>query len=214
MKKHTLLVVDDLKTACEGVRQLIDEKLFEVDSAYTLERAIAIWNEKKHEIVLTDLRMPAGQEGLDLLTHVKTHSPETNVIIMTASGEVSSAVHAMRLGAFDYLTKPFGAEELAFRLDSAMKNMDLVNANRYLTQEISDEHFLIGNAPVMQALKKTISLVARSDSRILITGRPWNGKGAYRLGHPESIVQGFQTFCPGQLRGNRRNINRGRIVRV
>jgi len=136
MKKHTLLVVDDLKTACEGVRQLIDEKLFEVDSAYTLERAIAIWNEKKHEIVLTDLRMPAGQEGLDLLNHVKTRSPETNVIIMTASGEVSSAVHAMRLGAFDYLTKPFGAEELAFRLDSAMKNMDLVNANRYLTQEI------------------------------------------------------------------------------
>ena len=176
MKKHTLLVVDDLKTACEGVRQLIDEKLFEVDSAYTLERAIAIWNEKKHEIVLTDLRMPAGQEGLDLLTHVKTHSPETNVIIMTASGEVSSAVHAMRLGAFDYLTKPFGAEELAFRLDSAMKNMDLVNANRYLTQEISDEHFLIGNAPVMQALKKTISLVARSDSRILITGRHGTGK--------------------------------------
>ena len=176
MKKHTLLVVDDLKTACEGVRQLIDEKLFEVDSAYTLERAIAIWNEKKHEIVLTDLRMPAGQEGLDLLNHVKTRSPETNVIIMAASGEVSSAVHAMRLGAFDYLTKPFGAEELAFRLDSAMKNMDLVNANRYLTQEISDEHFLIGNAPVMQELKKTISLVARSDSRILITGRHGTGK--------------------------------------
>ena len=176
MKKHSLLVVDDQKSACEGIRQLIDDKLFEVDSAFTLKNAVALWDEKNHELVLTDLRMPAGQEGLELLNHVKTRRPESTVIIMTASGDVSSAVQAMKLGAFDYLTKPFGEEELTFRLECATKNLELINTNKYLSQEISDEHVLIGNSSVMKELKRTIGLVASSDSRVLITGRHGTGK--------------------------------------
>jgi two-component system nitrogen regulation response regulator NtrX len=176
MKKHSLLVVDDQKSACEGLRQLIDDTLFEVDTANTLQSATMLWDEKTHDIVLTDLRMPAGQEGLELLSHVKTRRPESTVIIMTASGDVSSAVQAMKLGAFDYLTKPFGEEELTFRLECATKNLDLINTNRFLSQEISDEHVLIGNSSVMNELKRTIFLIASSDSRVLITGRHGTGK--------------------------------------
>jgi len=176
MKKYAILVADDQKSACEGVKQSLDQDRFCVDTAYNLPQAKSLWDERQHDIIITDLCMPDGMEGIELLQHIRSRSQSAAVIIMTAHGEIDTAVRAMKFGAFDFLSKPVTAEEIEIKVNNAVKNISLVAANQNLSQTIDDEHVLIGKSRVMEDLRRRISIIGKGELSVLITGPHGTGK--------------------------------------
>ncbi len=145
-------------------------------AANTLEAEPAL-AETYFDVVLTDLRMP-GQDGLSFLHELKEKRPDQAVIVMTAYGTVETAVEAMKLGAFDFLQKPFSTEELLLKLDKLLHYEQVVRENETLRQELSRgaQTKLVGRSePMRQALAR-IHAVAGTDTTVLIQGESGTGK--------------------------------------
>ena len=151
---------------------------FDVQTAATRVEAAAVLARAPVDVVVTDLRLPDG-DGVEVLRHVKGASPETIVIMMTAYGTAESAVAALKLGAHDYLTKPFDIEELKIVLRNALERERLSEENRLLRAEFRSQHGLQGIVGVSQAMTTLLDLVrtvARTSSTVLLTGESGTGK--------------------------------------
>jgi two-component system response regulator HydG len=149
-----------------------------VAEASGAEEALALLSSQPVDVLLTDLKMePMG--GLELLKRTQESSPQTQVIVMTAYGSIETAVEAMRLGAYDYLTKPFKDGELVHRVKRALERTQLLQTVNLLAGEFNSRHgltALIGRGPAMQELINRILRVAPSDATVLIQGESGTGK--------------------------------------
>lgn len=173
-----LLVVDDEALVRDFLKEALTRASYQVDLAEDGKRAKEILKDQPYDLVLTDLKMP-GVTGLDLLRFVKAHLPETQVIMMTAYGTIENAVEAMRLGAFDYITKPFTSGELDLVLDRAFEHRRLVNENRFLRDELAEKYgfkAIIGKSKAMQEVFEIMKVVAPNHSTIMIEGESGTGK--------------------------------------
>src|SRR5581483_8687354 len=129
-------------------------------------------------LVLSDVRMPE-MDGLDLLARVKAMQSELPVVLLTAHGTISSAVEAMKLGAFDYLTKPFDRERLKATVQKALEMAALASENRQLRQVIADRFSfvsMIAGSRAMRAVTDTAARVAQTDTTVLLEGESGTGK--------------------------------------
>ena len=173
-----LLVVDEddgVRNACAEIARSMH---FAVVTARDAESAEKVLAHQKMDMILLDLKSP-GMGALRLLEEVKTLHPETVVIVMTAFATVSSAVEAMRIGAGDYLTKPFAMEELVTTLGRAGNARELDVESRKLREKLRTQKgasHLIGQSPEMEKLYRILSKVARSDHPVLILGESGTGK--------------------------------------
>lgn len=173
-----LLVVDDqevLRVLCSDVASSMG---FRVSTAADGAAALQMLRDDHVDILLSDLKMP-GLSGMDLLERAKEISPLTEVVIMTAFGSVPSAVEAMRMGAHDYLTKPFNVEEMEIVLERLVSKLDLENENRVLREQLrqgGEFCGLWGTSPSMQRLFKLISKVSQNHYPVLIQGESGTGK--------------------------------------
>jgi len=170
-----ILIADDKASMREMLTQAMEAKGFDVvavpDGNAALEQA-----EAGVDLVITDLRMP-GKDGVEVLSGVKRISPETEVIVMTAFGTVENAVEAMRLGAFDYILKPFSIDELELKVDRALDRGRLASEVQYLKEEDARRAGpMIGEGEVMRAVQKLIDKVAASASPVLVLGESGTGK--------------------------------------
>jgi DNA-binding NtrC family response regulator len=170
-----ILIADDKASMREMLTQAMEAKGFDVvavpDGNAALEQA-----EAGVDLVITDLRMP-GKDGVEVLSGVKRISPETEVIVMTAFGTVENAVEAMRLGAFDYILKPFSIDELELKVDRALDRGRLASEVQYLKEEDARRTGpMIGEGEVMRAVQKLIDKVAASASPVLVLGESGTGK--------------------------------------
>jgi DNA-binding NtrC family response regulator len=172
-----LLVVDDEEQSRELCVAMASARGFRVSTASDGNGALQILESDSVDIVLADVTMP-GMNGLELLQRIKDLSPTTEVIIMTAFGTVATAVQAMRLGAYDYLTKPFNKEEFSLILERLVGKLDLENENLVLREQIRKGGFarLLGNSPPMLKLFKLISKVSQNTYPVLIQGESGTGK--------------------------------------
>lgn len=173
-----VLVVDDdesVRTACCEVAAAMG---FLPSGAASVPEARAILKHQTVDLLLLDLKLPGGG-GLLLLEEVKALHPETSVVVMTAFATVSSAVEAMRIGAGDYLTKPFALEELTAVLDRAGQRRHFDLESRKLRERLRTEKGmgnLIGRSPEMEKLYRILSKVATSTHPVLILGESGTGK--------------------------------------
>ncbi|RJQ52167.1 MAG: sigma-54-dependent Fis family transcriptional regulator [Nitrospiraceae bacterium] len=139
---------------------------------------IRLFEKENFDIVVTDLRLP-GADGIEVLKSVKSLSPDTGVIVITAFANVKTAVEAMKEGAYDYISKPFDPAELLIVIDRFLKHRGLELENIILKEQIRErrqfEH-IIGISPVMQTIFNTIAVVARTDSSVMIYGESGTGK--------------------------------------
>lgn len=178
--KTRVLIVDDEKRAVMGIKRLLEfEKKYTIDVAFDGYEAMEKMHEKHFHIVITDYKMP-GMNGLELLEAVKKDSPDTEVIVVTAyDNEVGPAVEAMKMGAFDYITKPIRTTELMLQMDKAMERQELVK-DRDMLQASLDKKYgmenIIGQSPQMQEVFETIRLVAPTNTTVLISGESGTGK--------------------------------------
>jgi len=173
-----VLVVDDEESLRVVVRSFLKRDGYEVEVASGVEEALSLLESFGPDFVLTDVRMPR-LGGLDLLATLKAKGDPATVIVMSAYGNIDLALEAMKAGAYDYIQKPFKAEELLLTLRKAEEREALRRENRALRQEIlresTFEDILAKSAP-MQAIFKTIAKIADYKTTVLVTGESGVGK--------------------------------------
>ena len=177
--KRTILIVDDEQDLLELLRRALEPELrCRVETAASGEEALRKIAAARFDLVLADIKMP-GMDGLELLEIIKRESPEQTVVMMTAFGEIDTAVRAMRGGAYDFITKPFEHEALVVRLEKALERSRLIQENRKLQlacSPLAAFQDLVGKSAVMQRLYETIQMAAKTDLTVLITGESGTGK--------------------------------------
>ena len=179
--KIRVLVVDDEEGAREGLRKLLKLDGYDVTLAEDGVAALEKVAERPPDVVVTDLKMPR-MDGFGLMAKLKELYPEMPVIVVTAFGDVTSAVNAMRKGAEHYLVKPVDVDELQVALEKAVERRDLrVEADNLRRQAREREQGglenLIGTSPAMQHVYRVATQVAGAKATVLITGESGTGKG-------------------------------------
>lgn len=179
MKKlYQILLIDDEPHNLQALSLLLGNTGYQVTTAASGEEALDILKNATFETVITDLFLP-GVSGMDILKHVKEHSPFTSVILITGNASAETAVEAMKEGAFDYITKPFNFEKLKVQVAKAIEKNQLVSENLYLRQQLRGKYRfdnIIGNSPAMQTVFTRIEKIVQTDSTILILGESGTGK--------------------------------------
>ena len=167
------LIVDDEINIQEILSMLLEEAGFEVDRASSYKEALELIENRYYDLALLDLRLPDGS-GIDILKKLKEKNPKTEAVIITAFASSDTAVEAIKLGAYDYLTKPFELNELRLIIRNVKNKIEL---ERKLAQQ-KDEKFegLIGKSPAIRIVKETIEKIAPYDINVLIIGESGTGK--------------------------------------
>jgi two-component system response regulator PilR (NtrC family) len=174
-----LLIVDDEASLLDFLSLLFQEESYDVDTAVSVEDARRSLERGSYDLVLCDILMPDGN-GLDLLKDIKSNgSHNTAVVMMTAYTSTKSAIEAMKLGAADYVSKPFDVEELKIVAQKALESSQLASENVYLRRELEQKYTfnnIIGKSPRMQAIFSLIERIARTSSTVLVHGESGTGK--------------------------------------
>jgi DNA-binding NtrC family response regulator len=175
---HKILVVDDDPEMCGLLWDVLRGEGFSVLTMGDSLEASKILQKEEFDVIITDLKMK-GLKGLDLLEEAKKVASLTPVIIITAFGTIESAIQAMKMGAYDYITKPFQIDEIVLTVKKALENRLLKKEVVRLKKEVESRyhfHQLIGKSPSMQKIYDLIERIRDSSSNVLITGESGTGK--------------------------------------
>src|SRR5262249_18030563 len=175
--KRRVLIVDDEAGVRESLRMVLKDT-YDAVAVGSGTEALDTLGTSAFDVVLLDIVMP-GMDGLELLEEVRSRYPRVPVIMLTATKTVKTAVGAMKLGAFDYVTKPFDVDELRVILDKASENAALQREVEELRHEVGRRYQvenIIGRSARMQEVFKTVLTVAPLKTTILITGESGTGK--------------------------------------
>jgi len=173
-----ILVIDDEMIVCESCKRILEEDGYEVETALSGKEAFAKMRENPFDIVITDLKMPEI-DGMEVLRTFHKDYPDTIIIMITGFSTVETAVEAMKLGAFDYIPKPFTPDEVSIVIKKAIEKKSLLLENVYLRQELQGRygfHNIVGKSKKMQEIYRIITKVAMTDSTVLISGQSGTGK--------------------------------------
>lgn len=174
----TVLIVDDEDTTRNLCRDVVADSGLRTRTASTTEQALEILEECPIDIVITDLRVPQ-LGGLELLKRIREAHPQTAVMVLTQYGTIESAVEATRMGAADYVTKPFHIPELRGKLDRVVRSLQIDQENRVLREQLRTRPGfggLIGVSPKMQRVYRMIEKVSQHNYPVLILGESGTGK--------------------------------------
>lgn len=174
----TVLIVDDDGATRDLCRDVVTESGLRTRTASTTEEALEILDQYPIDIVLTDLRIPA-LGGIELLKRVRDLYPQTAVVVLTQYGTIESAVEATRMGAADYVTKPFHIPELRSKLDRVARTLEVAQENRVLREQLRTRPGfagLIGLSPKMQRVYRLVEKVSQHTYPVLVLGESGTGK--------------------------------------
>jgi two-component system response regulator PilR (NtrC family) len=176
--KSRILVVDDEESIREFLEIMLKKEGYEVTLAEDGQKAKDLLTKKSFDMIISDLQMP-NVTGIELLKHVKDTAPEIVFMMITAFGTTETAVEAMKIGAYDYITKPFKIDEVRLNIHNALRSKNLEVENRSLKKELVKEYSfqnLIGNSPVMHQIFDLIKRVSQTPTNVLVTGESGTGK--------------------------------------
>lgn len=177
-----ILVIDDEA----GIRRVLVKILTEENSSYSIEEAedgaVALSKLKSddYDLVLCDIKMPKP-DGIEVLETLKKTKPETPIIMISGHGDLETALQAMRLGAYDYISKPPDLNRLLTTVRNALDKKNLVVENKILKKKITKNYEIIGQSVAIEHIKQMIEKVAPTEARVLITGP--NGTGKELVAH-------------------------------
>lgn len=176
--KSRILVVDDEESIREFLEIMLKKEGYEVTTAEDGAKAKEILTKKSFDMVISDMQMP-NVTGIELLRHVRESYPDLVFMIITAFGTTETAVEAMKLGAYDYLTKPFKIDEVRLNIANALRSKNLETEVRVLKKELVKEYSfqnMVGNSDAMHAVFNLIQRVSQAPTNVLITGESGTGK--------------------------------------
>ncbi|MDP6445542.1 MAG: sigma-54 dependent transcriptional regulator [Pirellulaceae bacterium] len=169
-----ILIVDDHPRSRESMADILDHAGHQVQCSASAIEALRILADHSFDVIVTDLRMP-GMNGLEFIRELRERRIDSQIAMVTAHATVSSAVEAMRHGAFDYIEKPFDVDHLEHLIDRAIQHGQL-DAGDASVSPAGDAGVMIGGSQAMQQLRKRIQLVAPTDETALISGESGTGK--------------------------------------
>jgi DNA-binding NtrC family response regulator len=173
-----ILVIDDEPSVTDALQLVLTELGHHVDSARTGAEAKALLKGSPYDLVFTDVRLPDAS-GIDLLAHIKSDSPTTEVIVMTAHGSLEMTIDAIKRGAFYYLEKPFTPHQVTTLIERALQFEAIKRENRTLKSALmrdGEDFGIIGRDPKMRQIHAVIRTAAPSDASVLIEGESGTGK--------------------------------------
>lgn len=177
-QRKSILVVDDDTSITDSLSMILTEAGFNVLTANSFTDSLAILSNTQFDLVLTDLCLPDAT-GIDVITHIKNGTPETEVILMTAHGSLDITIEAIKRGAYYYLEKPYTLDRLFTLVDRALEFSALKYENQALKRTLSgdSETFgMVGRDPKLHQIIQTIRTTASSDASVLIEGESGTGK--------------------------------------
>jgi DNA-binding NtrC family response regulator len=173
-----ILVIDDDLTVCKSCQKIIQKEGYDVDYSLSGHEALHMMGKTPYDIVFTDLKM-AEMGGMEVLEFTKTKDPDIVVVVITGYATVASAVETMKMGAFDYLPKPFTPTEFRAVLNKAVAERKAITRNRELAAQpaiTTGFREIISESPKMETVFNMIKKVAPTDSNVLIVGESGTGK--------------------------------------
>ncbi len=181
MPIERVLVVDDESLLRSFLSETLKRRHLEVHTAENGQKALTLLRAHSFDLVITDMKLP-DITGLDILKKIKETAPHIVVIVITAYGSIENAVEAMKLGAFNYLIKPFSPDTIEALIDKAAEHLSLIEENNYLRQQVRDDTLLshtpiiVANGAVMKEIVDQVHQIAKSNSSVFITGESGTGK--------------------------------------
>ncbi|MFN4259330.1 MAG: sigma-54-dependent transcriptional regulator [Gemmataceae bacterium] len=186
-----ILIVDDEEAVCWALRKALTREGHRVRVAVSAEEAFGLAAQQRPETVVLDVRLP-GLDGLSALAELRRLTDDAPIIVMTAYGNLSTAVRAVEEGAFDYLTKPFDLSQALEAVSRALKRKSLQGPTAARAEALAGADDIMGRSPAMQVVFKRIALVAPRDACVLITGESGTGK--------ELVARAIQRHSPRRHR--------------
>ena len=190
-----ILIVDDEPNIQSGLRRGLAEEADVIDTAGNAEDAITKFRTTAYSLVIADVRLPSAISGLELIEQMLRLRPQTTAIVITAPGTVETAVEAMRLGAFDFITKPIDLDLIRQQVRKAREHHALLRENRRLRNQLANAgevSGIIGNCSSMQSLLHQIRQVAATDATVMIQGESGTGK--------ELVAKAVHEYSPRRQR--------------
>ena len=175
---RTFLVIDDDKVFCDAVKDYFSSKTVEVLTAHSGSGGLAVCSQRKVDVVLLDQKLPDVQ-GHTLCPSILKQNDQTKIVFITAYPSFDNAVEAIKLGAYDYLSKPFELEQLGLAIEKAFRTLDLETVEqfeKYRSQKESEEAVIIGGDGGLSEILQLVDLAASSEAPVLITGETGTGK--------------------------------------
>lgn len=176
--KSRILVVDDEESIREFLEIMLKKEGYEVTIAEDGLKAKEVLSKKSFDMVISDMQMP-NMTGIELLKHVKESYPDLVFMMITAFGTTETAVDAMKMGAYDYVTKPFKIDEVRMNIANALRSKNLETEVRVLKKELVKEYSfqnMIGNSQAMHSIFDLVKRVSQAPTNVLITGESGTGK--------------------------------------
>jgi len=173
-----ILIADDEEIVIRSCLRILDGDDFQVEAVQDGREALRKIEENPYDVMILDIMMP-NMDGLEVLRRVKETHPNVDVIMITGLSQIDTAVQAMKLGAFDYISKPFEPDELKLVMQRALERRRLLQENLTLKSELSSKYRfenIVGLSPQMQAVYRLIAQCAPTSSTVLITGESGTGK--------------------------------------
>ena len=177
MNKRKVLIADDELGSRESLRMILKDT-YEIVQAENGTSALKAFGDQKLDAAILDIVMP-DVDGIEVLRRMREEDPFLPVIMVTATQSVKTAVDAMKLGAFDYITKPYDMNEIKLVVEKAIRSRSVMNELNYLRAELKESYpfeNMIGDSPLMRAVFEVIQKVKDTDSTVLISGESGTGK--------------------------------------
>jgi DNA-binding NtrC family response regulator len=201
MRRSRILVIDDEPSVTDALRLVLGELGHHVDSAKTGGEAKELLKGAPYDLVFTDLRLPDAS-GIDLLTLIKSDTPDTEVIVMTAHGSLDITIEAIKRGAFYFIEKPFTPHQVTALIERALQFEAIKRENRSLKTALmgeGDDFGIIGRDPRMRQIHSIIRTAAPSDASVLIEGESGTGKeliaAAFHFQSPRAELPFMRITC-------------------
>jgi len=193
-----ILVIDDDVSLARVIYYELKQRGYQVDTANSGQEGLDKWENTHYDVVLTDLRME-GLTGMDVLKQILAANPDAIVIIITAYGTMDDAMKAVKIGAYDYLTKPFSPDQVAFVIEKSLRLRRLEETNVNLRQQVMERSRfdnLIGDSEPMQEIYRTAEKVAASNAPVLILGETGTGKEELAKAIHYNSLRNEERFVP------------------
>jgi DNA-binding NtrC family response regulator len=205
----SILIIDDEPAVCAGCRLVLSDQGHTVDAVHDGRSGLELLEKSRYELVLLDMKLP-DIDGIQVLEVIHRETPRVSVVVMTGYSSVPDAVKAMKLGAFDYLSKPFSDEELVLTVEKALKTRRLTEENLALRKQLFakfDFSNIVGEDPKMLRIFEEIRKAAPTETIILLEGESGTGKELFaKAVHAHShradrqfVVADCSTFSPSLL---------------
>lgn len=198
MKNGRVLLVDDELTVQKSVSEVLEKSNYYCVAVSEGEAALEMLKDDEFDLILLDIMLP-GKTGMELIPNIKHTAPDTPVIMITGNAIINDAVRAIKMGAFDYIRKPFNAKELVIAVEKATEWRNLIAENRDLKSEIESKFNykgIIGKSKKIREVITTIKQISDTDVNVLITGESGTGKDLVAKAIHYSGMRKGEPFIP------------------